>query len=445
MRVAFVTAGAAGMYCGTCMQDNTVAAAMIRDGLDVALIPVYTPTRTDEADVSLDRVFYGALNVYLEQKTALFRHTPKVLDRVLKSPKLLEWVSRRAVSTEADELVDLTLSVLMGRDGRQRKELDELVAWLRDDWRPDVVHLSNTLLSGLAGPIREALGVPVSCSIQGEDLFLDDMAKASKDRVVAELRRRAADVDGFVAASSEYADRMASLLAVPRERIHHVPLGIRTEGFAPADPAPPGSPWTVGYLARMCPAKGLDTMLAGFRGLVDRAGDRAVRLRVAGYLGAADREFVAGLRDQVRAWGIEDRVDWVGEVDRDAKAAFLQSLHVLSVPTRYLECKGIYVLEAWACGVPVVQPGHGSFPEMIEASGGGIIVEPDDPEALADGLWRVLSSSDERVRMGRLGRRAVETTFSDATAAANLAAYYRRHVDARAAGASSEGNAGVAG
>ena len=90
MRIAFITAGAAGMYCGSCLHDNTLAASLIRRGHDVTLIPTYTPIRTDENDVSTGNVFYGAINVYLEQKVPLFRTAPNWLRNVLSSPQLLD-------------------------------------------------------------------------------------------------------------------------------------------------------------------------------------------------------------------------------------------------------------------------------------------------------------------------------------------------------------------
>src|SRR5262249_26334232 len=122
MRIAYITAGAAGMYCGSCMHDNTLAAALIAQGHDALLIPTYTPIRTDEADVSQKRVFFGGINVYLQQKLALFRHTPWVLDRLLDARRLLNWVSRFAVKTQAEDLGELTVSMLKGEHGNQRKE-----------------------------------------------------------------------------------------------------------------------------------------------------------------------------------------------------------------------------------------------------------------------------------------------------------------------------------
>src|SRR5262245_54116555 len=146
MHVAYITAGAAGGYCGSCMRDNTLVAALTARGHDALLIPTYTPIRTDEKDVSQKRVFFGGINVYLQQKLSLFRRTPWFLDRLLDSPGLLRWVSRFAVKTRAEELGELTVSMLRGEHGHQRKEIAKLVNWLAAEVRPDIVNLTAVLL-----------------------------------------------------------------------------------------------------------------------------------------------------------------------------------------------------------------------------------------------------------------------------------------------------------
>jgi len=430
MKVAYITAGAAGMYCGSCLHDNTLARAMIRKGHDVALIPLYTPIRTDEEDVSIDRVFYGAINVYLEQKSALFRHTPWLVDRMLNSRGLLNWAARRgAASSQAKELGALTLSVLQGEEGKQRKELDRLVEWLRHAYRPDIVHLSNSMLSGLARRIHAELGVPVVCSVQGEDLFLEQLVEPHLGRVMDQLRERAGDVAGFIATSRYYADFMREFLQVPADRMHQVNLGIRVDGYDERQDEVGERPFVIGYLARICPEKGLHLLVEGFKRLLDATGRGRVRLEIAGYLGEGDRDYFDGIMKQVAAWGIDDSVRHRGEIDRAAKIGFLQSLDVLSVPTIYREPKGLFVLEALAAGTPVVQPGHGAFPELLEATGGGLLVEPGSADALSVALRELLEDPARRRELGRNGRKAVRKGYDDGTMAENTAEVYRRYVE----------------
>ncbi len=436
MRIAYISAGAAGMYCGSCLHDNTLARALIRRGHDVALVPLYTPIRTDEEDVSLDRVFYGAVGVYLEQRSALFRRMPRWLDRLLSRPGLLRWVSRRGAATvDAPRLGALTLSVLRGEEGNQRADLERLVAWLRAEFRPEIVHLSNSMMAGLARRIRAELRVPVVCSVQGEDLFLDQLAEPYLAPVHAELRERAADVDGFIATNRSYAEQMAKVLGVPAGRMHRVRLGIDVESFAQSGAAPAERPFVIGYLARLCPEKGLHLLVDAVRSLVERRGADALRLRIAGYLGARDRDYVSGVMRRIREWGLEQVVESCGEVDRRQKIDFLGSLHVLSVPTTYREPKGLFALEALAAGVPVVLPRHGSFPEIVEETGGGVLFEPASAAALARALESLIDDPARRAELGRRGREAVRRVHDDATMAAETERVYALHLARRAAAA----------
>lgn len=426
MRIAYIAAGAAGMYCGSCLHDNTLATALQAAGHEVALVPVYTPLRTDEEDVSLDRVFYGAVNVYLQQKTALFRHTPAFIDRLLDRRGLLDQVSRFAGATDAHELGALTLSVLRGEEGRQAKELSKLVDWLAA-FEPDVVQLTNAMLLGFAAEIRRVVGAPVVCGLTGEDLFLDELPEPYRGEVEAEMRRRAADADGFVATSLYYADTMRRALGVEPERMHVAQLGINLEGHQPpAGERHPDAPFVVGYLARQCPEKGLHLLVDAFRLLVEGwdAERPRPRLRVAGWIASRDRPFVEEQQRRLASWGLGADADFLGIIERDEKLAFLSGLDVLSVPTVYREPKGLYVLEALAHGVPVVEPNHGAFPELVQSTRAGLLVPPESPEALAEGLRRLALDPKLRRELGRRGRAAVEERYSaPAMAEATLAVY----------------------
>jgi glycosyltransferase involved in cell wall biosynthesis len=441
MRIAYIATGAAGMYCGTCLQDNTLATALLAQGHDVVLIPTYTPTRTDGVNVSLDKIFYGAINVYLQEKLPFFRRTPRFLDALLDRPWLLNALTKRAISSDARDLGALTLSVLQGEDGHQKKELDRLVGWLRD-FRPDVVHLNQAMFAGMARTLRRELRAPVVCALSGEDLFLEDLPEPYRARARDEIRRGAADVDAFTVTSEYYRDFMSEYLQLPRERFHVVRLGIPTDGFAPADESErAGEPFTVGYLARICPEKGLHVLIEGFRELAQAAGSQPVRLRVAGYLSKKDEAYFAEQKRRVEAWGLADRVELVGEVDREAKLRFLHGLDVLCVPTVYKEPKGLFVLEALASGVPVVLPRHGAFPELIELTGGGLLVEPQSPSAVAAGLRQMMEDGAARREMGRRGREAVLAGFHDGAMAESVLRLYEAAVRAGVKGKSQPGQA----
>ncbi len=423
LRIAYIAAGAGSMFCGSCIRDNTLVKGLRQRGHEAVLLPIYTPLRTDEESVAQDRLFFGAINIYLQQKSQLFARLPGPLRRLLDSPRLLRRIGASGSSTDPRLLGELALSMLRGERGNQRAPLEQLVSWLRDSFRPEVIQLTNSMLLGLARRLKQELPeARLVTALQGEDLFLDELREPYRSWVLEELGRRAADCDLFLATSEFYADAMSPFLGIARDRIRVTRLGISLDALEPASPVHP--PWTIGYLGRICPEKGLHLLVDAVRELAKRRGAGWVRLRVAGYLGGRDRKYFAELQERVDKWGLSSRVEWLGEVDRQGKIDFLRSLHALSMPTVYREPKGLPVLEAMACGVPVVQPAHGSFPEIVERTGGGVLVAPNDPLALADGLESLLADPERRRRLGDLGRLGVRQHHSaDAMTDDTLVAY----------------------
>ena len=421
MKVAYITAGAAGMYCGTCIHDNTIATVLKKQGHNVALIPTYTPTRTDETNVSLDRVFFGGVNVYLQQKLSIFRRTPWAFDRLLDSPTLLNGLARFSSSTDARDLGQLTVSMLRAEQGHQKKELTKLVKWLAEENKPDIVYLTNSMLVGFTREIKKALDVPVICGLQGEDIFLQDLIEPYKTEVLDLLQERAAEADGFIASCQYYAQFMADVyLKLSVDKIDVVPLGLNMDGHGIPVEKPEPPPFIIGYLARICPEKGLHILVDAFRIIAEALGAANVQLHVAGYLGKKDEPYLEELINQIQAWGLSDSFVHYGEVTRTEKIDFLNRLHIFSVPTVYRESKGLSIIEALANGVPVVQPRHGAFPEMIKATGGGVLVEPESAEAVATGIMALLNDTDQREHFGETGKINVHQNFNDEVVAEQL-------------------------
>ncbi len=408
MKVAYLIAGAGGMYCGSCMRDNRVVAKLKSFGHDIVLLPLYTPIRTDESDVSEGHVHYGGINVFLQQKSAFFRHTPWFIDRLFDTRRLLRGVGRLAAKTRAEDVGALTVSILEGNHGAQRKELDKLIAHLKE-MSPTLVHLPNLMFIGIAGEIKKALGVPVVCSLAGEDVFMDALPEEHRHRCFSLVRENAGMVDGYISPTNYYAQHAATHFNLPTERIHTAVMGIAVDDFPQTQPD--DTPFIIGYLARICPEKGLANLTEAFSIVCQTRPN--CRLRIAGYLGGADQPYWKKIDTCLRNKGLSDRVDLLGEVDRAGKLSMLRSLHVLSTPTTYAEAKGLYILEALACGVPVVQPRHGAFPEIIEATGGGILYEPGDTEALAAELIELHDEPVKRKAIGDAGRIAVAKLFND--------------------------------
>ena len=429
MRILQITAGAAGMYCGSCTRDNALARALIASGHDVTLVPVYTPTRPDEPNVSRSRVLFGGISVYLQQHSALFRKTPRLLDRLWDSPGVIRAFASRALSTDARMLGDLTCSMLRGEQGVLRKEFEKLVDWIRDEPLPDIIDLSNSLLIALAAPLKRAFGRPVCCTLQGEELFLDSLVPPYREQALAMIRQQVGAIDRFVAVSEYCARHMAEYLEIPESCISVVPLGITLDGYERADVVSGFSrtgqdTFTVGYFARVAPEKGLHVLTDAYVRFRRRIGNARVRLEAAGYMAPACQEYLKDAQRVLESAGLAQEFSYRGAVDRDGKLAFLRGLDVLSVPATYDEPKGMFLLEAMASGVPVVQPRRGGFTEIVERTGGGLLVEPDDPDKLADGLYALWSNREMRATLADRAFEGVRAHYAVAHSVRRLLGVY---------------------
>jgi glycosyltransferase involved in cell wall biosynthesis len=418
------------MYCGSCLRDNALAAELLSRRHEVTLVPVYTPTLTDEPNVSRRRVLFGGINVYLQQRSPFFRHRRPLLDRVLDHPAVIGALAARSVSTDPQVLGDLTLSMLEGTSGLLAREFEKLLAWLADEPTPDIVNLPNSLLIGLARPIAAALKRPVCCTLQGEELFLAGLLPPYRDRAIELIRQQVRHVDRFVAVSDFCARAMTEALKIPPDRMATVPLGVNVEGYERRGRGRNGGAtgsnhvFKVGYLARVAPEKGLYLLADAYQRFRRRQPEPRARLDAAGYLAPGDHAYLAGVRQTLDRAGLGAEFTYYGAVDLDGKRAFLGNLDVLSVPATYDEPKGLSLLEAMASGVPVVQPRRGAFAEIVERTGGGLLVEPDDPESLATGLETLYRDQPLKEKLGRQAFEGVRAHYTVQQSADRLIAVY---------------------
>ena len=411
------------MYCGSCLRDNALASVLLARGHDVVLAPVYTPTLTDERNVSREKVFFGGISVYLEQHVPLFRRTPWLFDRLWDWGPMLKFASKRQIKVDPALLGGMTVSMLRGRSGHQRKEIEKLLHWLRQEPAFDAINLPFTLLIGLAKPLRDALGVPIVCTLQGEDLFLENLQEPWKSESLELIRRQIGDVDLFLPVSDYYVAFMGKYLGIPAEKMKVVQLGISLGGYEPVNRPAQSSPATVGFFGRIAPEKGLHVLVDAYHRLKQKTA-MPMRLVAGGYLGPEHRDYFAGIEKQVAALGLANEFTYAGSPDRAGKQKLLRSFDVMSMPATYDEPKGLTLLEAMAAGVPIVQPARGSFTEIVEKAGGGVLVTPDDPEALAQGLLRVLTDAPLAAELSKRGAIGVRAHYSaDAMADAAEAAY----------------------
>jgi glycosyltransferase involved in cell wall biosynthesis len=428
MKIVHITAGAGGRIGGTCLHDNALVRALRGRGCDAMLVPAFVPTTTDEENIAERKVVMGGVNVWLQEHVALFRLTPAVLDAPLDARGLLEWLSSRTGGARAADLGPLTVSTLEGEHGRQRKEVAKLARWLADEVQPDVVHLSNVLLVGLARSIREATGARIVCSLSGEDVFIDAIPEPHRSRTADLLRERAADVDRFVAFNAFNAGFMGGRLGVAAERIAVIPHGVDLAAF-PVEPPDlaarrraRGGRLVIGFLARGCPEKGLDQLVRALPLVAER---HDVEVVAAGATIETERDYLASCHALARDLGMTDRFRWLGQIDRAAKLDLLASIDVFALPTPRAEAKGLSAIEALAAGVPVVASNHGAFPELLDGERAGLLHAPGDPADLARAINAVLADETLASRLGRHGHAvARERHSADSMAAAHEALYH---------------------
>jgi glycosyltransferase involved in cell wall biosynthesis len=411
VKILYLTGGAGKMYCGSCLRDNALASELISRGHDVTLLPVYTPTRTDEPNVSHPKVFFGGISVYLEQYVPLFRHSPRWLDRLWDATPMLRLASDRSISTSPKMLGELTVSMLRGEHGFQKKEIEKLQAWLEHEPAPDVVSLPYTLLLGLAKPLKKALKKPICCTLQGEDLFLEGLQEPYKSEAFDLIKANIEHVDAFISVSEYYTRFMPDYLAIPPAKIHTVPLGINFNGYEKRELGD-GRPFTVGFFARVAPEKGLHVLAEAYRNVRLSGEIPEARLDVAGYLAPEHRPYVVEIEQQMKDAGLGSEFKYHGELDREQKIAFLRSLDVLSVPATYDEPKGFFLLEAMGCGVPVVQPRRGAFSEIVTKTGGGLLFNSNDPVELSCGLANLFRDRALAEQLSENGYRNVREHYS---------------------------------
>jgi len=420
------------MYCGGCFRDNALVTALRKLGHDTLMLPLYLPLTLDEADQSAGTpIFFSGVNVYLAQKLPWFRRAPEWLRRALASPVLLKLLGGMAGRTRAEDVGELTVSMLRGEEGNQAREVDELVSWLKANHRCDLVSLSNVLLVGMVRRLKEQLRVPLVCMLQGEDTFVDALPERQRAAAWKILAERARDIDLFIAPSRYFAELMAERLKVPAQRVRVVHNGINTEGYsANRGPRTKDRAPVLGYFARMCAEKGLGLAVDVFIELKKRDRIPDLKLHVGGGCGPGDEPFVEEQKGRLDAAGLLSQVRFFPNVSRAEKISFFESLDVFCTPAMYGEAFGLYVIEALAAGVPVVQPRHAAFPEIVEETGGGIIAEPN-AEALADAAEPLLLDFERARALGKAGQRAVLQQFNVQRMAEGVLNVYREALSSK--------------
>jgi len=411
MKIINIVPGFGGtFYCGNCLRDSGFTEALNAIGHEAHTLPIYLPLFVGkEQEANAPPVFYGAVNIYLKQNFSIFRHIPGWMYKMFNSAPLLRYAAKKAGSTRAHGLEEMTLSMLRGHEGYQQEELQLLIDYLRDHEKPDVVHLSNALLLGLAYKIKNELGIPVVCSLQDEDVWVDAMYPHYQQKVWDMMGDKGKDVDAFIAVSEFFADVMEQKMRIPRQKLHTIHVGIDPENYTYHEPAIENP--VLGYLSRMNEENGFSVFIDAFILVRRNPKFGHVKIRVSGGSTGDDRKFIKVQMRKLKKNNLHHDIKFVEDYSKDVLHDYFNGLSLLSVPVLKGEAFGLYQLESLASGIPMVQPDLGAFPEILNLTGGGVVYQPNTAEALASKWMEVLSNPEQMMQMSRQGRASVSELF----------------------------------
>ncbi len=447
MKIIQITPGSGGnFYCENCLRDAILVQAWRALGHDAVVVPLYLPLDMDKAfSVAPNKIYFGGINVYLQQKFALFRKLPSWLDRLFDSPVLLRMAAKRAGMVDARQLAETTISILQGNHGRQVKELNRLVNFLAQNQTPDIICLSNIMLSGLAESIKQKLHVPVVSLLQDEDEFLDIMPEPWHSQAWDVLRDNIRHIDCCIAVSQYYANFMAprlklgddklkvcyvgiaqpagtisdtpdnisgNMLSKTKKEITNFPPSASAFAVAADKPVPAAVP-VIGYLSRMCPEKGLDILVDAFITLKKHPALHLLKLRIAGGHTKDDEPFIRQVTQKLELAGYLKDVEFISAFDAEVRSGFFRSITLLSVPEKRGPACAMYALEALAYAVPIVQPPVGVFNELYDMIGPAVRLAASPAASdLAQAMYPLLTDTTLAQRLGLDGRNMVQKNFN---------------------------------
>ena len=422
--IQIIPGSGGSFYCGNCLRDSKYVDSLKKLGHKVVKVPMYLPLFSDERDLEDIPVFYGAISIYLKQLYPIFRKAPAWFDRLLNSKPMMKLAAGMAGSTNAKGLEEMTISMLLGEQGAQSEELDKMVDWIGEHCKPDVIHLSNALLLGLARRMKQKLNVPVVCSLQDEDVWVDPMKPSAREHVWKLMSERAKDVDAFISVSDYFAKAAQNWMNLPDEKLYTLHLGVDPSDYEFSNAA--SRDREIGYISRMNAENGMEVLVDAFILLKKEERFNDVHLHITGGKTGEDTHFIKEQKHKLEQAGVRSHVHiWEG-FEGEHRKNFLKRVQIMSVPVLHGEAFGIYLSESMASGIPVVQPAMGAFPEIINTAGGGVIYDPNTPEALAK-AWADLLDDPKRIeQLSNEARASVEKHFDINIQAEKLVEIYEK-------------------
>ena len=410
MKIVFLEPGSGGnFYCQNCLRDAALVKALRELGHDVIVIPLYLPLY-DLGDSQPDApLFHGAISLYLKHRFPFLNRLPNWLSSLFDSKLLLKYAACRAGTVRAGAMDELTIDMLRGEYPAFIKETERLTDWLKKEFEPDLIHLSNGLLTGIAPSLKITLNCPVVCALQDEHQWIDAMEKEAQQKIYSLINKQSQYVDRFVPVSQWYAEQMQGKSQLPDEKVTVIYPGISTDCFVAEEKS---ESLTIGYYSRMTESLGLELLVEAFIKLKALPRFAELRLKVAGGFTSDDKPFVKRIKQRLMDEKFSNQATFEGNLTGLERRAFFSSLTLLSVPVEQGEAFGIFQLEAMAARTPVVQPRVGAFSEVIEHTGGGLTFSPCTVDQLVESLVSLLDHPEEIEKLSAMGYQSVINNYT---------------------------------
>lgn len=417
MKVLFIIPGSGdSFYCGNCFRDNLQASALRKAGHDVIIMPLYLPLKQKsfQADTPL---FFPATTYYVAQKFFKKKKMPKWLERITGSSAMLGIASSLSGTTSAEGMEDMTLSMITGNDPAFSQQVTELIDWIETSEKPDIIHLSSSLLLGIAKEIKSRLAIPIVCSVQDEEVWIDSLDKKYANIAWKGIKDNRIHIDSFITTSNFYKNILKT--KVPEiDDVNVIYPGIDRDKYKsdeyPDDP-------TIGFFYRMNKENGLDILAEAFVKLKKKGSIENLKLKIGGGYTGKDKGFVKGIRRILSPY--MDDVEINDSYSLEEHTTFYKSITILSVPITFDEGVGLYLCEAFAAGRPAVEPATGSFPEIV--ANAGIIYENNSSDMLAEALEKMLADKTLLAQYQINARLLSEERYNDSVLADQLIQLYK--------------------
>jgi len=310
----------------------------------------------------------------------------------------------------------MTLSMIKGDDANFAKQTDKIIEWITHHDTPDIIHLSSSLLIGIAKAIKIHINIPVVCSLQDEEVWIESLENRYVQEAWASIGQNVKYVNRFLASSQFYKSKALGKIPDIKE-IEVVYPGVPVKKYASSHyPEEP----TIGFFYHMNSVNGLHILAEAFVNVKKKKSVERLRLHIGGGFTTADRKFLKKIHQILYPY--QDCVAWHHAYTLDEHTKFYSGISAICVPITFEEAAGLYLCEAFAAGRPAIEPDTGSFAEIV--ANGGILYSPNTPDALTNAIEKLFADRTSYNSYCKNAQQLSQSRYNDWLLAATLHKIY---------------------